>query len=591
MSRGTLDLPIVSKFDKTGLKKAQDAFGGFGKQLAGIAAGIAAAFSVRAITRFAKESVAVAEEAATAQARLEAVAKATGVFGDATDDVTKRLADFAKSQEMLIATDDVVIKGVQAKLLSFKALSESADEAGGAFDRATVAAFDMAAAGFGSAEGNAVALGKALENPIKGISALSRTGTVFTEEQKEQIRVLQESGDLLGAQEIILSELESQYGGVAEATADASDKLDIAFKNIKESAGAALLPVFAELVEGMLPVLELVGEELAGAFEELAPVLTDLAGQVPKLLQAFIPMIPALGAIAGLFLELIAKLLPPFVELFDKLLPIILELVPILADAFLSALEELFPVFFTLIDALIPIVEALLPVLVEIIRAAAPIVVKLIQAFMPLLNRILPLLIRLIDDLLPIGLFLAELLGKIIIGAVDLLITGFEKAQDFFTNFGAFFETLWTGIRNFFARMVNGLIGMFEGFVNSVVTGVNFMIRALNRLKVKIPDFAIFGALAGQTFGFNIPEINRVQFPKIPMLADGGIVDKATLAMIGESGPEAVVPLDRMGSMGGATYNITVNAGFGTNGPEVAEQIVRLVRRYERNSGPVFARA
>jgi phage-related protein len=590
MSRGTLDLPIVSKFDKTGLKKAQDAFGGFGKQLAGIAAGIAAAFSVRAITNFAKESVAVAEAAATAQARLEAVAKATGVFGDETDKVTQRLADFAKEQEMRIAVDDKVIKGVQAQLLSFKALSASADETGGAFDRATAAAFDMAAAGFGSAEGNAVALGKALENPIKGVAALARTGTVFTDEQREQIKVLQESGDLLGAQELILNELESQYGGVAEATANASDKLEIAFENIKESAGAALLPVFAEVVEGLLPVLEIVGEELAGAFTELSPVLMDLAGMLPGLIQAFVPLIPALGSIAGLFLELIAQLLPPFVELFDKLLPIILELVPILADAFLAALEELLPVFIELALALVPIVQALLPVLVQIIAAFAPVLSSLISAFMPLLNRVLPLFIRLIDDLLPIGLFLAELLGKIIIGAVDLLISGFEKAQEFFTNFGVFFEELWTGIRNFFAGMVNGLIGMFEGFVNSVIVGVNFMIRALNRLKVSIPDFAIFGALRGQTFGFNIPEINRVQFPKIPMLAEGGIVDRATLAMIGEAGPEAVIPLDKLNATG-STYNIVVNAGMGANGAEVGREIVAAIKRYERSSGKVFVSA
>jgi phage-related minor tail protein len=75
-----------------------------------------------------------------------------------------------------------------------------------------------------------------------------------------------------------------------------------------------------------------------------------------------------------------------------------------------------------------------------------------------------------------------------------------------------------------------------------------------------------------------------------PFMAEGGIVDRATLAVIGEAGPEAVVPLDKMGSMGG-TYNITVNAGMGTDGPQVAEQIVRLIRRYERNSGPVFQRA
>jgi hypothetical protein len=60
-------------------------------------------------------------------------------------------------------------------------------------------------------------------------------------------------------------------------------------------------------------------------------------------------------------------------------------------------------------------------------------------------------------------------------------------------------------------------------------------------------------------------------------------------ALIGEAGPEAVIPLNKMPK--GNTYNITVNAGVGTNGSQVGEQIVNLIRKYERTSGPVFARA
>jgi hypothetical protein len=75
-----IKLPIVSSFDPNGLKQAQGALKGFTKQLGGIAVAIGAAFSVRAISNFAKESVLIAEAAATAQARLKAVAEATGVL-------------------------------------------------------------------------------------------------------------------------------------------------------------------------------------------------------------------------------------------------------------------------------------------------------------------------------------------------------------------------------------------------------------------------------------------------------------------------------------------------------------------------------
>jgi len=580
-----IKLPIVSSFDQSGLKQAQGALKGFTKQLGGIAVALGAAFSVRAITNFAKESVLAAEAAATAQSRLEAVAKATNVFGEETQAVTDRLGEFAKSQEMRLAVDDKVIKGVQAQLLSFKQLSGSADEAGGVFDRVTLAAFDMAAV-VGTADSNAIALGKALEDPTRGLTALARNGTVFTDQQKEQVRVLQESGDLLGAQELILKEVESQYGGVAAATADASDKLALSFDNIKETAGAALLPVFAELVEGIQPVLESVGEELADAFTELGPVLTNIVGLLPGLLQSFTPLIPVLGELAGIFFDLIAKFLPVLVSLFETLLPTIMDLAPIIADVLLVAFDALMPVLMTLIEALMPIVDALLPVLATLITTLAPIVVRLITAFMPLIMQILPLLLGLIEFLIPILVVVAEILSVLLVEAVNWLIGTFEDFMEFLEPFTALFEEKFGGVRDFFYGVINGMIGMWEGFANSIINGVNAVIGALNTIQVSIPSWV--PGFGGKSFGVNIRTLPNISLPRVA-LAEGGIVTGPMNALIGEAGPEAVIPLNKMPK--GNTYNITVNAGMGANGAQVGEQIVNAIRRYERTSGPVFARA
>jgi phage-related protein len=580
-----ISLPIVSKFDPSGMKQAQGALKGFTKSLGGIAVAIGAAFSVRAISNFAKESVLIAEAAATAQARLEAVAKATGVFGSETQKVTDRLGEFAKSQEMRLAVDDKVIKGVQAQLLSFKALGASADEVGGAFDRATVAAFDMAAAGFGSAEGNATALGKALENPIKGVTALARMGTTFTDQQREQIRVLQESGDLLGAQELILAEVESQYGGVAAATANASDKLGIAFDNIKEQAGTALLPVFAELVEGILPVTEALGEQLAGAFTELAPVLTDIVKELPGLIKSFMPLIPVLGNVAAIFFELISKVLPPFVSLIERLLPVFEELAPILADVIIEAFDALIPVFFEIVDALLPIVTALLPVLLDLVKTMAPIVIKLVQAFLPLIQAVLPLLISFIQFLVPVLSTVAQIISILLVNAVNWFVKTLADFMNFLSPFAKFFENTFGGIGNFFYGIINGMIGMWEGFANAVIDGVNFVIRALNRIQVSAP--AWLTELTGiKSFGINISELSRIALPRVA-LAEGGIVTGPLNALIGEAGPEAVIPLDKLPM--GNTYNITINANVAD--ARLGEVVVNAIKRYERASGPVFASA
>jgi hypothetical protein len=70
----------------------------------------------------------------------------------------------------------------------------------------------------------------------------------------------------------------------------------------------------------------------------------------------------------------------------------------------------------------------------------------------------------------------------------------------------------------------------------------------------------------------------------IPFFANGGIVTKAMLGMVGESGAEAIIPLDRLGSMG-STYNIQVTAGMGADGKDIGTQIVNALKRYERTNG------
>jgi phage-related minor tail protein len=71
-----------------------------------------------------------------------------------------------------------------------------------------------------------------------------------------------------------------------------------------------------------------------------------------------------------------------------------------------------------------------------------------------------------------------------------------------------------------------------------------------------------------------------VKFPKIPALADGGIVTGPTLALIGEAGPEAVIPLDRAGGMGGGNVTINVNGGD-------PQAVVDALRRYMQTNGSV----
>lgn len=586
MAAKGITLPIIFKSDDSGLKKAASDLNGFGKTVGKIGGLIAGAFAIRGIVNFGQEAIAAAEGVATANARIEQIAKSTALFGSATQEVTNRMIEFAEANELRIATDAEVIKGVQGQLLSFKALGAGADEAGGAFDRATIAAFDMAAAGFGSAESNAIALGKALEDPIRGLTALRRSGTTFTEQQQEQIKTLVESGDLLGAQNLILTEIEAQYGGVAAATANASEKFEILKGNLTEAVGLPLLNIFNNLIEDLIPVFEEIIVAVGDAMVDLGPVLTEIAGMIPGLVQALIPLIPIIGQVAAIFFELVEMILPYVVQFLDLLLPIIEQLLPPIMEMAQAVLPPLVEIFFLLLEALMPIIQEILPILTELILVLAPIIVSLIEAFLPLIELVLPLLVGFIEFLIPILQVVAEIIGILLVEAISWLVEAFGNITETIGVFTAFFEEAFGGVKEFFYGIVNSLIGMFEGFINGAIRGINTLISGINKLQWKVPSWV--KGIGGQTFGFNIPTVPEVTLPRIA-LAEGGIVTQPTTALIGEAGPEAVIPLSKAAGMG-STYNITVQAGVG-DPVSIGREVVTAIKRFERANGPVFASA
>jgi hypothetical protein len=235
-----------------------------------VPAGIALTAVTGAFTFMAKK----AEEAEIAQRRLASVMNSMG-YGEAT----ARVSAYADELERNLAVDGELIKATQTKLATFANLTKSVGDAGGAFDRATVAALDLAAAGFGSAESNAVQLGKALQDPIKGIGALARAGVTFTAQEKEKIKTLVESGQTLQAQDLILKAIETQVGGTAEASKSSFAAIQISLENAAESIGSVLLPV-VDTLAGVFEGFASFAEENTGLFITLGAVIGGIAAAV-----------------------------------------------------------------------------------------------------------------------------------------------------------------------------------------------------------------------------------------------------------------------------------------------------------------------
>jgi len=373
------------------------------------------------------------------------------LFGKETEDVTKRIVKLAEAQGTELGISNLTIKATQAKLLTFKNLAKSAKTVGGAFDRANKAALDMAAAGFGSAEGNAVQLGKALENPIKGIAALAKSGVTFTEQEKDKIATLVESNKMLEAQDMVLKAIEAQVGGTAKATADDTKRMQEGFAQFQQSLGLGLLPIL----------------------EAVTPLLLGMANWAKENPGTFKILAAAIGAIA----------------------------ISILAINAAMALN-------------------------------------------------------------PIAL--------IAIGIVAL-VAGLVLAYKRFETFRMVVDTVFEGIKLGFGLVVTYLktvAGIYKAIFNGIASGWN---NTIGKLSFSIPNIP---GLPGRG--------TKIEVPKIPMLAQGGIVTGPTLAMIGEAGPEAVVPLDRYRDGMGGGNNITINVNGGD-----PNAVVDALRTYMFRNGSV----
>ena len=176
--------------------------------------------------------------------------------GDAVGYTSKELQKMASDlQNNSLFGDEEILKGVTAQLLTFTNITNKE------FSRTQRVALDLATRLDGDLKSASIQLGKALNDPIANLSALSRSGIQFSKEQKALIKSLAETNRLADAQNIILDELEKQYGGSAEAAAKAGTG---PFKQLANSIGD-LSEEFGKIIaEFLLPFVERLKEMVSG---------------------------------------------------------------------------------------------------------------------------------------------------------------------------------------------------------------------------------------------------------------------------------------------------------------------------------------
>lgn len=195
---------------------------------------------------------------------------------------------------------DESVVSAQSLLLTFENLSNNAITTSENFERATKAIFDISTVQ-GNAQSNAIALGKALEDPVAGLGRLGRAGITFTDAQKEVIASLVETGDIAGAQALILDEIEDKYGGLAAAAGDnlagAMDRAGEAFGDFTEDVGAAAgtaIEPAANAVAALFEGFQELPEGVQGAIAAFA-ALSLAAGAALLAVRSLASAIPSVG--------------------------------------------------------------------------------------------------------------------------------------------------------------------------------------------------------------------------------------------------------------------------------------------------------
>lgn len=231
---------------------------------------------------------------------------------------------------------------------------------------------------------------------------------------------------------------------------------------------------------------------------------------------------------------------PLFSFLADVFMTILMPIAKFLGTVLVDTVMAVFRVIKSIWDN---VLKPLVDFLIDILAIALQGIIDVWEAWKPAIELVFGILMWLWDNALkPFVDFIVKFMcgaikdfGITVQDVLDAVKRIFSGVIDFITGvFTGNWSRAWQGVVNIFGGIMSGLGAVIKAPLNAVISLINSAINGLNKINVSIPDWV--PGFGGKTFGLSIP--------KIPYLAKGGIIDSPTLAMVGEAGKEAVVPLE-----------------------------------------------
>jgi hypothetical protein len=432
------------------------------------------------------------------------------------------------------------------------------------FDDATTAAANMAAKLGGDASASAIQLGKALNDPVKGMTALRRVGVAFTQSQTDQVKAMVASGNVMGAQKIILGELNTEFGGAAKAAGETLpgeiNRSKVAFGELTKAVVSGVMPLVTPVIAGIADLMNkatphidafnehvkasfdflrgyitgtgsdadvgkwekpltmianlaiAVGKAFKTGFDSLKPVFASVGQMFEQLGPVFAPLVPQVLQLASAF--------SPVGLIFHALLPVLPQLIALvgglaaqLGGQFASVLHVLIPVVTSIVSLLTRDLAGIFKQLMPIVAQIAQVLGQVLGTVFKELTPVITMVGKFLGDLFPIIQPLIGVVMQLVAAVLPLLSPLLQLVGQILTPLIGLFAQLLKPILDLVTSLVTLLMPVVTVLIQALATILPPVIKALMPLIQAVAQ--IFGDILG---------------PAIKMVTDvlGGIIDFLT---------------------------------------------------------------
>ncbi len=567
----------------------------------------AGAIAMGAISAVAIKSISDYGEAQKSAKQLEHAVLQVSHATQEQLDQTNELADALERKGVL---DGDNIRMGLAQLSTFGLSNKAVQGLGNSLADLAVNQFGVSASGDQMAD-TANMIAKALNGQF---GVLEKSGIRFNEAQRKAIEFGTEMEKVNAINEGFAQNLKYTNDVALQTFEGQLAKVQVQLGNVSENIGKALLPLVERLMTAIIPVVDkmvqwtndnpqlaqnilLIGGALAG----LLTVVGTLGLVLPSIISGFVMLGSAIAFIfspIGLIILAIGGLIALGVMLYkhwDEVSAKATEVWGNIANFFTNIWNVITGALTTAWNSIASFFKSIWDGIVAVFQFAVALIAGLVIAVFNAMGVDIFAVFEVIKSNIKLAL---DFISFIFTTTFTFLTTAWTNFWNFI---GAFITPIWEKIKtavssgwnfiknifataskpvadgwiNLWTGVGNSLTMVWEGIKNTIKSGINWVLDKINFVIRKANEVAQMGAVVG----FTPPRI-----PEIPMLAKGGIVTKPTIAMIGEAGAEAVVPLNKANGLGGG---ITIIVNGDVSGQDLIDKVSNAIMGNLRNNAQV----